>query len=195
MLLKEWTVTNNQLAELAVIRHGAKQEARELALLIPLVSSLAPLTILEIGSAVGGTILIWTVCGDCNARIISVDKDNNFHKEEVWRTWMREGQSLTVIAGDSHDPLTINSVHRALNGEPINMLFIDGSHTYDGVRMDYDNYHRYVPSGGIIVLHDIAIRRADMWVWKLWEELRTEYLHVEIIDASNPCGLGILYVR
>ena len=38
--------------------------------------------------------------------------------------------------------------------EPIDLLFIDGDHSYEGVKQDFTNYTKYVKSGGFILIDD-----------------------------------------
>ena len=38
--------------------------------------------------------------------------------------------------------------------EPLDVLFIDGDHHYEGVKGDYDRHYPKVKSGGIILFHD-----------------------------------------
>ncbi len=43
----------------------------------------------------------------------------------------------------------------------IDMLFIDGNHEYDSVKKDYELWSPIIPSGGIIVLHDVKAKHVD----------------------------------
>ncbi|HUX36224.1 MAG TPA: class I SAM-dependent methyltransferase [Candidatus Paceibacterota bacterium] len=43
----------------------------------------------------------------------------------------------------------------------IDMLFIDGNHEYDAVKKDYELWSPLIPSGGIIVLHDVRAKHVD----------------------------------
>lgn len=36
----------------------------------------------------------------------------------------------------------------------VDMLFIDGDHSYDGVKADWDAYKRFLKAGSIVVFHD-----------------------------------------
>ena len=73
----------------------------------------------------------------------------------------------------------------------IDLLHIDGLHTYDAVKNDYENWLPKVKDGGTILFHDTNVRRDGFGVWKLWEEIkeRKEYSFLEI---KNGHGLGIL---
>jgi len=63
---------------------------------------------------------------------------------------------------------------------PIHFLFIDGSHEYEDVLADYENFYPYVVPGGIIALHDVGMR-PDKDVGfdgphKVWYELASKQL-------------------
>lgn len=38
--------------------------------------------------------------------------------------------------------------------KPIGLLFIDGDHSYEGCKIDYEGFSKYVVSGGFLVIHD-----------------------------------------
>jgi hypothetical protein len=66
----------------------------------------------------------------------------------------------------------------------IDYLFIDGDHTYEAVKQDFDSWFPFVTKDGIIVLHDSACNRGGPHFWfgpsKLADELiqdsRLEYM-------------------
>lgn len=69
----------------------------------------------------------------------------------VWRANMdKNGLSdyVTPLRGNSHDIAGIWSA-------PIDMLFIDGSHVYEDVVKDFDNFFPHVVPGGIVAMHDV----------------------------------------
>lgn len=72
--------------------------------------------------------------------------------------------------------------------ETIDILHIDGLHTETAVRHDVDNWLPKVRPGGIVVLHDVSVRRPNFGVWKVWEELRARGRSWTF--AEGP-GLGV----
>lgn len=72
------------------------------------------------------------------------------------------------IVGNSNHIEAVNALHRKLDGQPINLLFIDGRHSYSGVRTDYNLYG--ILTKNIIAIHDV-INRNQPNVRKFWNEL------------------------
>ena len=58
-----------------------------------------------------------------------------------------------VVKGNSKDSKILNIVKTYFN-EGIDLLFIDGDHTYEGVKGDFELYFPLVNSGGYIVFDD-----------------------------------------
>ncbi len=72
----------------------------------------------------------------------------------------------------------------------IELLHIDGLHTYDAVKEDFTNWYPKVKPGGIILFHDVMARIKDFGAWKFFQELEVE--HEEIFKFDHGFGLGVL---
>lgn len=72
----------------------------------------------------------------------------------------------------------------------IDLLHIDGLHTYEAGSHDFRNWLPKVREGGIILLHDVLVRHADFGIWKLWQELEAEF--PETFAFHHDWGLGVL---
>lgn len=165
----------------------------------------APECCLEIGTNYGGTLLLLCNVSSPRAKIISVDLPlGRFgggyprRKIPLYRKFPKSGQELHLIRADSHLEETKGCVIRILRGELLDYLFIDGDHTYEGVRRDFEMYAPLVRSGGMIALHDIAVHNRDTEckVDKFWREVKNQYRHQEIVENAKQgwAGLGILFV-
>jgi hypothetical protein len=73
--------------------------------------------------------------------------------------------------------------------DSIDILHIDGYHSYESVREDFLTWIHKVRPGGVVLLHDICNRSANFGVWRLWEEICTEYPHFAF---THSFGLGFL---
>lgn len=73
----------------------------------------------------------------------------------------------------------------------IDILHIDGLHTYEAVKEDYDTWKDKVKENGIIIFHDIKV--ADFAVWKVWEEAKADNKKGTYIEFEHNHGLGVLF--
>jgi hypothetical protein len=72
----------------------------------------------------------------------------------------------------------------------IDVLHIDGYHTYDAVRHDFNTWIGKVSENGMILLHDIHVTRDDFGVYKFWDELKEQY---PTLEFSHSNGLGVVF--
>jgi hypothetical protein len=76
----------------------------------------------------------------------------------------QSARGIPDVWGDSQLPETVDKLKRILNGRPIDLLFIDGLHTLEGVKSDYEMYGPLTKH--IIALHDIHTPSVDVrWFW------------------------------
>jgi cephalosporin hydroxylase len=189
-------------------KHGAMQKLRELAPLLALLRRRSPRVVVEIGTAAGGTFYAWCGVADPEAVLVSIDLPGGpfgggYTRDDVstFRGYGRAEQRLHFIRADSHASETRSLLETILNGNEIDFLMIDGDHTYDGVRRDFEMYAPLVGDGNPIAFHD-TLRHPDgssCEVERFWNEIRGDYRHVEFADlgpdplAPQYGGIGVLY--
>jgi predicted O-methyltransferase YrrM len=198
----------SELVDFVLAKHffPANQIASELTALGEILAALRPERALEIGTANGGTLLFLARLASSRARIVSVDlpEDKSGRGYKPWRRWAyqkfaRRGQRLHLLQGDSHSSDMLARVKAALGDQTLDYLFIDGDHTYEGVKCDFEMYAPLVHQGGIIALHDIAEHPAAVGceVSRFWNEIKCRFRHNEIVESRQQgwAGIGVLYVE
>jgi predicted O-methyltransferase YrrM len=181
------------------------QVREEIAKLLEIAAGLRPRVVLEIGTARGGTLFLFTRVADPNAKIISIDLPGGPFgggyprwKVPLYKSFARGGQRIYLLRRDSHDPRTLEEVERILGGERVDFLFIDGDHSYEGVKRDLKMYSPLVRKGGIVAFHDIVPGPPENvgGVPEFWNQIKTYFRHLEIVKDWNQggFGIGVLYV-
>ena len=114
-------------------------------------------------------------------------------RRKLYRAFARRGQRIELLRRDSHDLETVRLVHGLLAGRGVDLLFIDGDHTYEGVSQDYASYASLVRAGGLIAIHDIVPgNQEDVGgVPRFWKELKQTSDTEEIVRDWNQGGFGI----
>jgi predicted O-methyltransferase YrrM len=160
-------------------------------------------SVLEIGTFRGATLFVFSRLAEANATIISVDYHFSFlgklvriFQNPLFHRMIRRGQKLFLLRKNSHSPDTLASVEEILQGRKLDLLFIDGDHSYEGVRMDFEMYMPLVRSGGLVAFHDIAQSTPQVEVKNLWEEIKHDYKHAELVNrgANETMGIGVLWI-
>lgn len=159
--------------------------------------------VLEIGTYRGGTLFVFSQLSSATATIVSVDYPCSLRgrvirigQKPLFHKLVRRGQSLFLLRKDSHRPDTLAKVKELLQGHKLDFLFIDGDHSYEGVREDFRMYSPLVRSGGLLAFHDIARTKPPEEVHKLWNEIKQDYKHEEFVHrtGSGAMGIGVLWM-
>jgi predicted O-methyltransferase YrrM len=163
----------------------------------------APASVLEIGTARGGTLFCWCALAAPDATIISLDLPGGIHgggyppwKLDLYRRFAGDKQKIHLLRGDSHNQAMLEEVKKILPPGGLDFLFIDGDHTLAGVRSDYEMYSPLVKPGGAIIFHDIAVHRPefDCHVDELWNQIKQGRKYWEFVEEppQGMYGIGVI---
>lgn len=72
----------------------------------------------------------------------------------------------------------------------IDILHIDGLHTYEAVKEDYETWKDKVSDDGVILFHDILV--PEFGVKELWAEIKSAHPEYFYLDFPHHSGLGVL---
>jgi predicted O-methyltransferase YrrM len=189
------------LAEQAIER-GAIQKPDELQQFVEFLEGRDLRNVLEIGTCHGGTLWLWCQLAHPHAQIVSVDLPNGpfgggYPDEAISKLidYTTGYQWIQLLRGDSHDEQMLKSVRRFLAGKKLDLLFIDGDHSYEGAKRDWEMYSPLVREDGIVVFHDI-VEHDDpaCQVDRLWNELKDDHDHKEFCSPDRGwAGIGVIY--
>lgn len=187
------------------LRIPLPQKGKEFQELCTEVGIKKPRVIVEIGTRDGGSLWMLSQYAPAGSTIISIDLENALwgrpgtyrNRDRALAALSNKGYITHKINADSQLDSTRAELEAILAGRPINFLFIDGDHTYGGVKRDWDLYKDLVEPGGLIAFHDISdcpSKAPKVKVPQLWSEIKGNYKHKEFIqDPGDVMGIGVLW--
>ncbi len=134
------------IKQLANIQVRSKASHAAGMMLYSLTFAMDPRIVLEIGTYAGYTAIHTALALSGNGRIWTIDIDGKGQQiciEESKRLGVND--KIKFIVGNSQ------SINWYL---PIDILYIDGDHSYDAVLADFTKYSPHVSIKGVIVFHD-----------------------------------------
>lgn len=162
--------------------------------------------VLEIGTFLGGTFYIMCKLSNPAGKKISIDcpdviaPGSEIVKQrynEIDKYLINFANNVVIIRDNSKSDECIRKLEKELQSESLDFIFIDGDHTYDGVKSDFLSYKKYLKDGGYIAFHDIdfpsSTISAGCEVYKFWDELKKDYDFIEFKQGSFG-GIGLVRV-
>ena len=177
-----WPTKSTAFFETAY-RMGMMQIEEEIKPLYEFLEPQGIQNILEIGTGGVGTTYLWSKLA--NGLTVSIDTLTipNF-------------DGIRFVKGNSHDETTKQQVKEIIGEKKFDLLFIDGDHSYEGVKQDYEMYRDLVRPGGFIAFHDINEtknhREAGCFVSQLWNEIEGNKQEFNVHDTW--AGIGVLTI-
>ena len=163
-----------------------------------IVAAAAPRTLVELGTFTGVSYAAF-----CQA-VVRSRLGTRCHAVDTWQGDPHAGEDGEEVFEEFrafHDERyagfstllrsTFDEARDHIENGSIDLLHIDGLHTYDAVRHDFEAWAPKLSDRGVVLFHDTSERRDDFGVWILWSELRERYPAFEFFHGH---GLGVLAV-
>ena len=147
-----------------------------------------PGNILEIGCYDGGST---SFLGHFAKNMVTMD----MHRKPRFDPRKIAAENYSYVGGDSHAPAQIRQFGRY----SCDFVLIDGDHSYEGVKADFQNVLPHLRSGVPVAFHDIAIslshHEQGCFVGEFWNDLKLRYPQAdftEIRTHNDWAGIGII---
>ena len=163
-----------------------------------IVDALRPDVLVELGTHSGAS-----YCGFCQAvQRLSLptlcyaidtwkgDEQTGYYAEEVYST-LSAYHERRYAAFSRLIRSTFDDAAQHFGSGTIDLLHIDGLHTYDAVQHDFDVWLPKLSQRSVVLFHDTNVRERGFGAWKLWAELAERY---PAFSFAHGYGLGVLAV-
>ena len=186
------------------IQIAPAQVRSEITGLLKLLAERPPKTALEIGAYKGGTFFLFSRVAAPDALLVNLDlppwpagMGHPLWRDKLFRSYARAQQRIELVRGDSHQPDLVAKVRQLLAGRQIDFLFIDGDHSYDSVKTDFEFYSPLVARDGLIAFHDIVPGSPDPRCEgpEFWREIKKTRNTLEFVADWKQGGYGIGAVK
>lgn len=157
---------------------------------------LRPEIIVELGTYYGTS-----YCAFCQA-VDQLKLDTKCYAVDTWQGDAQSGffgNEVLVDLKNYHDRLygkfsrliqsTFDEAIAHFEDGSIDLLHIDGFHTYEEVKKDFEKWLPKTSARAVILFHDINVKEKDFGVWRFWKEIKSEYPNFDFVHSH---GLGIL---
>ncbi len=166
-----------------------------------LVSNIKPKVIVELGTYKGNSFFSFAQAVKDNKLKTELhcvdtwegDKHAGFYGDELFQGFHKVYKRYYNNNNIKIHKMFFDDALNKFKNNSIDLLHIDGLHTYDAVKHDFESWLPKVDKrNGIIILHDVCEIRDDFGVYLLWEELQKKYT---TLTFQQYHGLGVIFLR
>ena len=163
-----------------------------------LISVLRPKTFVELGTYTGNSYLSF-----CQA-VEQEQTGTICYAVDTWKGDKHGGfydEGIFELIKAAHDPfystfsslmrMTFDEAVEKFEDHTIDLLHIDGLHTYEAVKHDFETWFPKLSNNAVVLFHDINVFRDDFGAHWFWYETNKYYPHFSFTHCN---GLGVLLV-
>jgi Methyltransferase domain len=114
------------------------------------------------------------------------DKHAGFYDEAVFAQVQQ--QNLPFSRFSTLYRTTFDEALHYFDNNSIDILHIDGLHTYEAVKHDFYTWLPKLSEKGIVLFHDIHVKDRGFGVYRFWDEVKQQFPYFEF---THGYGLGI----
>lgn len=118
------------------------------------------------------------------------DEHAQFYDDSIFNE-LNEYNSIHYSEFSSLIRGTFDDALQYFSNNSIDLLHIDGFHTYEAVKHDFETWLPKMSNQGVILMHDTCVRANNFGVWKFFEELKQNFPTIEFLHGH---GLGVVLV-
>jgi len=163
-----------------------------------LLETLRPSTIVELGTHNGASFLAFCQAVEAqqlSTRVFAVDtwagdEHAGFYGNEIYAE-LRDYQQRHYAGISEMMRMRFDEALEYFADGSIDLLHIDGLHTYEAVREDFETWRCKLSPRAVVLFHDSCVRERGFGVWQYWSEVSREYPSFEF---THTHGLGVLLV-
>lgn len=116
------------------------------------------------------------------------DQHASFHSAEIFEDF--SANIRTLFPEQLYLRSYFDDAAQVFEQGSIDLLHIDGLHTYESVKHDFETWISKMSKRSVIIFHDTNVHERGFGVWRLWQEVTSRYPGMEVYHGH---GLGILY--
>lgn len=163
-----------------------------------LVRNLRPKKIVELGTHLGCSLFTFAQAvydGKLKSQLDAIDtwlgdKHSSLYGEHILHRVQEIKQACYPKVNINLVRKTFDEAVRDYPNNSIDLLHIDGLHTYSAIKHDYETWFPKVKKSGIILLHDIAVQKWGFGVYKLLDQVKRDF---KTIEFTHSYGLGVIF--
>lgn len=161
------------------------------------IKKINPNKFVELGTHHGGS--YFSLCDSVNANRLQTicyavdtwegEEHAGFYQEDVYQ-YVKNYNNLNFSQFSKLLRMTFENAVEIFDDQAVDLIHIDGCHSYEAVRSDYETWSPKISLNGFMLFHDTSEEQLGFGVKQFWNELSDQYPH-QCFEFFHSHGLGI----